>query len=72
MHIWVDADACPVAVKEILLRAAERLRVELILVRGFMQDRHERGVQTGGPMPFSHAGRQTSANQLERFFARHD
>jgi uncharacterized protein YaiI (UPF0178 family) len=22
MHIWVDADACPLAVKEILYRAA--------------------------------------------------
>lgn len=24
MHIWVDADACPVVVKEILFRAAAR------------------------------------------------
>ena len=32
MRIWVDADACPVAVKEILFRAAERTGVELILV----------------------------------------
>ena len=24
MHIWVDADACPLAIKEILYRAAER------------------------------------------------
>lgn len=24
MHIWVDADACPVVIKEILFRAAER------------------------------------------------
>ncbi|MFO7594676.1 MAG: YaiI/YqxD family protein [Pseudomonadota bacterium] len=32
MHIWVDADACPVVVKEILYRAAERKQVPLILV----------------------------------------
>ena len=24
MHIWVDADACPVVIKDILFRAAER------------------------------------------------
>jgi len=30
--IWVDADACPKPIKEILFRAAERVRVELILV----------------------------------------
>lgn len=32
MHIWVDADACPVAIKEILYRAAERKQVPLTLV----------------------------------------
>ena len=32
MKIWVDADACPVVVKEILFRAAERTGVELTLV----------------------------------------
>ncbi len=32
MHIWVDADACPVVIKEILYRAAERVRVSLTLV----------------------------------------
>ena len=32
MKIWVDADACPVAVKEILFRAAERTGIELTLV----------------------------------------
>jgi uncharacterized protein YaiI (UPF0178 family) len=32
MKIWVDADACPVAVKEILFRAAERTGVLLVLV----------------------------------------
>ena len=32
MKIWVDADACPVPVKEILFRAAERTKIEVILV----------------------------------------
>jgi uncharacterized protein YaiI (UPF0178 family) len=32
VHIWVDADACPKAIKEILYRAADRVRVPLTLV----------------------------------------
>ncbi|MCK9986553.1 MAG: uncharacterized protein AzoDbin1_03025 [Azoarcus sp.] len=32
MHIWVDADACPGVIKEILFRAAERTRRPLTLV----------------------------------------
>ncbi len=32
MKIWVDADACPVVIKEILFRAAERTRTMLTLV----------------------------------------
>ncbi len=32
MKIWVDADACPKVIKDILYRAAERAQVELILV----------------------------------------
>ena len=32
MTIWVDADACPRVIKEILYRAAERVEIELILV----------------------------------------
>lgn len=32
MKIWVDADACPVAIKDILFRAAERTGVQLTLV----------------------------------------
>ncbi len=32
MKIWVDADACPAVVKEILYRAAERKAIPLILV----------------------------------------
>lgn len=32
MKIWVDADACPVAVKEILFRVAERTKIPVVLV----------------------------------------
>ena len=32
MHIWVDADACPAVIKEILFRAAVRAQVNLTLV----------------------------------------
>ena len=32
MHIWVDADACPAVVKDILYRAAERAKVRMTLV----------------------------------------
>ena len=32
MKIWVDADACPVVIKEILFKAAERTKVEVTLV----------------------------------------
>lgn len=32
MHIWVDADACPGVVKDILFRAAERARIAMTLV----------------------------------------
>lgn len=32
MDIWVDADACPVVIKEILFRAAQRVEVQITLV----------------------------------------
>jgi uncharacterized protein YaiI (UPF0178 family) len=32
MRIWVDADACPGVIKEILYRAAARVQVALVLV----------------------------------------
>ncbi len=32
MNIWVDADACPLAVKEVLFRAVERLQIPCTLV----------------------------------------
>jgi uncharacterized protein len=32
MQIWIDADACPKAIKDILYRAAERTQTTIILV----------------------------------------
>ena len=32
MQIWVDADACPKAIKDILFRVAERTRITITLV----------------------------------------
>ena len=32
MHIWVDADACPAVIKDILFRVAERMQLPLTLV----------------------------------------
>jgi len=38
MKIWVDADACPRAIKEIVFRASERTQVSVVLVaNGAMQ-----------------------------------
>ncbi|MEZ6123961.1 MAG: YaiI/YqxD family protein [Planctomycetaceae bacterium] len=30
--IWVDADACPAAIKEVLFRTARRIQIEVVLV----------------------------------------
>jgi uncharacterized protein YaiI (UPF0178 family) len=32
MHIWVDADACPAVIKDILFRLADRLQIDVTLV----------------------------------------
>jgi uncharacterized protein YaiI (UPF0178 family) len=32
MHIWVDADACPKAIKEILYRVVERTQIRMTMV----------------------------------------
>lgn len=52
MNIWVDADACPGAIKEILFRAAERAQIETILVANqalrVPPSKHVRFMQVGG------------------------
>ena len=51
MKIWVDADACPNAIKEILFRAAERVKVPLVLVANKLlrtpPSRYIRALQVG-------------------------
>jgi len=32
MQIWVDADACPAAIKEMLYRTADRVKIHVVLV----------------------------------------
>lgn len=49
MQIWVDADACPVVVKDMLFRAAERSQVMVTLVANRLlrtpPSRHVRAMQ---------------------------
>lgn len=51
MNIWVDADACPVVIKDILYRAAERTGVQVTLVANqplqIPKSHHIRFVQVG-------------------------
>ena len=51
MQIWVDADACPVVIKEILFRAAQRTGIVVTLVANQQinvpKSRHIRFVQVG-------------------------
>ncbi|MBU0680837.1 MAG: YaiI/YqxD family protein [Proteobacteria bacterium] len=47
MKIWVDADACPNAIKDILYRAAERLQIPLVLVaNAFLRPPSSRYIST--------------------------
>ncbi|HJV65632.1 MAG TPA: YaiI/YqxD family protein [Geomonas sp.] len=41
MRIWIDADACPRVIKEILFRASERLKVPVLLVANKPLGKHE-------------------------------
>jgi uncharacterized protein YaiI (UPF0178 family) len=51
MQIWVDADACPLAIKQILYRAAERAQVRTTLVANKMlstpRSKFVRAIQVG-------------------------
>ena len=52
MTIWVDADACPNVIKEILFRAAERARIDVVLVANQWlrtpPSRYVRAIQVSG------------------------
>lgn len=41
MKIWIDADACPRVIKDILFRASERLHVPVCLVANKKLTKHE-------------------------------
>lgn len=41
MKIWIDADACPRVIKEILFRASERLRIPVCLVANKKLAKHD-------------------------------
>jgi uncharacterized protein YaiI (UPF0178 family) len=70
MRIWVDADACPKVIKEILFRAAERMGVALTLVANqpvqVPGSRYIRSVQvaSGFDVADNHIVRQAQAGDL--------
>lgn len=74
MHIWVDADACPAVIKDILCRAAERRTPENIqerlALRNFLDELRGTGERTGGPAALDSMDRKRFADQLDRFLAR--
>ncbi|MEJ2479944.1 MAG: YaiI/YqxD family protein [Acidihalobacter sp.] len=61
MKIWVDADACPAPIKEILFRAAERTGIDLTLVANHAMrvPRHATLLQV--PQGFDAADREIAA-----------
>lgn len=70
LHIWVDADACPKVIKEILFRAADRVRVPLTLVANqpvqVPGSRYIRSIQVGAGFDVAdnHIVRQAKAGDL--------
>ena len=46
MKIWIDADACPRVIKEIVFRAAERLQVPVCLVANTSLQKHHTALVT--------------------------
>jgi hypothetical protein len=44
MKIWVDADACPRVIKDIVFRASERLKLKVVLVANSCLGKHNSGL----------------------------
>ena len=69
-HIWVDADACPKVIKEILFRAADRTQTQLTLIANqplsVPGSRYIRAVQVGAGFDVAdnHIVQQASAGDL--------
>jgi uncharacterized protein YaiI (UPF0178 family) len=63
MQIWVDADACPKVIKDILFRVADRLQIQVTLVANQLlrvpPSRHIRSIQV--PAGFDVADREIVA-----------
>ncbi len=51
MKIWIDADACPRVIKEIVFRAAERLRTPAVLVANVGLAKHHTSFVTSVVVP---------------------
>lgn len=70
MNIWVDADACPNVIKEILFRAAERVQVQVTLVANQAiqapRSKHIRSVQvaSGFDVADNYIAQQAQAGDL--------
>lgn len=70
ISIWVDADACPKAIKEILFRAADRVGIPLILVANqslqVPRSPHIRAIRVGAGFDVAdnHIARQAQAGDL--------
>jgi len=70
IHIWVDADACPKVIKEILYRAADRVGVPVTLVANqplsVPRSRHIRTVRVAGGFDVAdnHIVQQANAGDL--------
>lgn len=65
MKIWIDADAAPYEVKDIVFRAARRLAVETILVAN-----QPMALPSNAPMVKSVVVRE-GANMADRYIAQH-
>jgi uncharacterized protein YaiI (UPF0178 family) len=51
MKIWIDADACPRVIKEIVFRASERLQTEVVLVANMGLAKHHTRLVTSVVVP---------------------
>lgn len=81
MKIWIDADAAPNDVKEIVFRASARLELETALVANqplstpasnpLVDSLRTAGVETGGPKPYGQREKQEFANALDRLLTKH-
>jgi uncharacterized protein YaiI (UPF0178 family) len=65
MKLWIDADAAPLAVKEICYRTAESIG-ERLSVRSFMEGLRGSGVDTGGHAPYGAREKQFFVNARDR------